>query len=499
MNVILIMIDSLNRKYISPYGMDIETPNFERLAKRCVTLDNHWTGSLPTMPCRHEVMAGLHEYLWRGWGPIEPYDVTLPQLCTEKSLVSMLLTDTYHYFQEGSGNYHMDFMGWEFYRGHERDNWITDPTEPRRIYRKMLEEKGDRASPYMRNTDKFRDERDFFSPRLLNRAAEWLDANRSHKNFFLMIDSFDVHEPLHVPPPYDTMYDPEFEGEWPIWNNYGPADRYPPEIVKHIRAQYMGKISMLDKWLGRVLDRMDRYNLWSNSLVLVTSDHGHHFGEHGILGKNLPPFFDILTHIPLFVSFPGMKPKPGSRSNLLTSQIDVYPTVAEALGLKIPKSWKYHGFSMLPALRGKAKSVRDIAHTGYFGASLVATDGRHTLHKFPAREDNQPLYMYGINLEQFHKRDKAPYVKAETGRFLPYTDAIVYRVKLEQPPALGKTSAAVKGVVRDLLFDLKAGDNIEQNIHAKRPDVVARLTKKLIADLKRIEAPAEQFERLGLK
>ena len=104
MNVILIMVDSLNRTYLEPYGNDwIKTPNFNRLAERCVTCDRHWTGSLPTMPCRHEVMAGRHEYLWRGWGPLEPYDVTLAQLCREKDQVSMLLTDCYHYFQEGSG------------------------------------------------------------------------------------------------------------------------------------------------------------------------------------------------------------------------------------------------------------------------------------------------------------------------------------------------------------------------------------------------------------
>ena len=198
MNVILIMIDSLNRNYVTPYGMkgEIQTPNFERLAARTVTMESHWTGSLPTMPCRHEVMAGRHEYLWRGWGPLEPYDVSLAQLCEAQKKVSMFLTDCYHYFAEGSGNYHTDFAGWEFYRGHERDNWITDPIEPRRIYRKMLEDKGERAMTYVKNTDSFRDERDFFAPRLLARAADWLDRNHTHKDFFFVIDSFDVHEPF---------------------------------------------------------------------------------------------------------------------------------------------------------------------------------------------------------------------------------------------------------------------------------------------------------------
>ncbi len=75
MNVILIMIDSLNRTYLSPYGNAwIDTPNFQPLAERCLTMDQHWAGSLPTMSARREVMAGRHEYPWRGWGPLEPYE-----------------------------------------------------------------------------------------------------------------------------------------------------------------------------------------------------------------------------------------------------------------------------------------------------------------------------------------------------------------------------------------------------------------------------------------
>ncbi len=500
MNVILIMIDSLNRTYLEPYGNEwIKTPNFSRLAERCVTCDSHWTSSLPTMPCRHEVMAGRHEYLWRGWGPLEPFDVTLAQLCGEKKRVSMLLTDCYHYFQEGSGNYHMDFMGWEFLRGHETDNWITDPVDdPPRIYRKMLEEKGEKGAVYMRNTARFRDERDFFGPRLLNRAAEWLDHNHPHENFFFMVDSFDVHEPFHVPPPYDAMYDPDFVGEWPIWNQYGPAENFDPAVLKHIRAQYAGKVTMFDKWLGLVLDRMDRYNLWDSTLLIVTSDHGHHLGEHGWVGKNKPPLYRHMTNIPLFVSMPGMKPAPGSRADWLTSQIDLYPTIAEALGLNIPDGYVFHGYSLLPLLRGETDRVRDIAHTGYFGFPITVTDGRWVLHKQPARPDNAPLSRYGIRLEAFHKRSADPYVNGETGKFLPYTDATVFRVPVKRRAAFEPETEAKEEAVKDLLFDLEVGEEDSQNQIDAHPDQAERLRAALVQELRRVQAPEEQFERLGL-
>jgi len=313
-----------------------------------------------------------------------------------------------------------------------------------------------------------------------------------------MIDSFDVHEPFHVPPPYDTMYDPDFVGEWSIWNKYGPVDTYPPEIVKHIRAQYAGKVTMLDKWMGLVLDRMDRYGLWDNTMLIVTSDHGHHLGEHGWIGKNKPPLYRHMTNIPLFISMPGMAPEKGSRASWLTSQIDIYPTVAEALGLEIPEGYVYHGYSLLPLLRGEVDKVRDCAHTAYFGFPVAITDGRWVLHKHPVRPDNSPLYTYGINLEAFHKRSKDPYVKGETGRFLPYTDAIVYRVPVKQRSAFEPETDAEKEETKDLLFDLEVGEDDSQNQLQTHPEEAKRLQEMLAAEFQRIQAPEEQYERLGL-
>lgn len=501
MNVILLMIDSLNRTYLSPYGeKDARTSNFERLAKKCVTMDMHWTGSLPTMPARHEVMAGRYDYLWKGWGPLEPYDVTLAQMCKPKNIMSMMLTDTYHYFQEGSGNFHTDFEGWELLRGHERDGWKTAPVEnPSRVYKRLIEEKGDLGMRYIRNTNNFREERDFFGPKIMSKAAEWLDDNHMLDKFFFCVDSFDVHEPFHVPPPYDKMFDPDYEGDPVIWSWYGDSSQYPADVVNNIRAQYKGKIAMFDKWFGMFLDRMDRYNLWENTMVIVTTDHGVHLGEHGQLGKNQPPYYTLLTQIPMFVWHPQMALKSGTHSKALTSTIDLYPTIAEALGLEIPEGYTYHGYSMLPFLTGKADKVRDFAHSGYYGAGVVATDGNYVLHKFPIAS-NQPLYCYGIRLERFHNRTMEPYLKGEAGKFLPYTDCNVFKVPMAGPPAQGKSSLEVKGEMKSMLFDLngKGDSDISLNVIDQHPDVAENLKKKLAEDLKRIQAPEEQFVRLGL-
>lgn len=496
MNVVLIVSDTLNRFYLTPYGAKgIQTPNFERLAKRSVTFDSHWTGSLFTIPCRHEILTGRLNYLWREWGPLEPYDLTIPALCEDAGKVSMLITDLYHYFQKGAGNYHMDFTGWDFIRGHETDNWITKPVEAPHHYERMIDEKGAKGEQYMRNTIDFRDERDYFGPKTLNAAAEWLDDNHTHEDFFLMVDCFDVHEPFHVPPPYDTMYS-DYDGDWSIWSNYGLLENFDPDEARHIRAQYMGKITMFDKWLGHVLDRMDRYDLWDDTLFLFTADHGHLLGENDYIGKGLLPMLSGVTNIPLFVSAPGMKMKAGRHSKLLTSQVDLYPTICEALGVENPASNAIHGFSMMPAMRGEVRKIRDVAHTGSFGRPICVTDGRHALHKMPARADNQPLFKYGVALDGFHTRNADLYKDAETGRFLPYTDATVYRAPIDKKCVFPYYEGDLPHP--DLLFDLKQGDRLDQDVIADNPKVATRLAKKLAADLRRIQAPAEQFERLGL-
>ena len=74
MKAIFVILDTLRGDYLEPYGNTwVKTPNLTRLAREGVTFDNHWVGSLPCMPARREFMTGRHNFLFRGWGPIEPF------------------------------------------------------------------------------------------------------------------------------------------------------------------------------------------------------------------------------------------------------------------------------------------------------------------------------------------------------------------------------------------------------------------------------------------
>jgi arylsulfatase A-like enzyme len=122
MKTVLVLMDSLNRHFLSAYGNSwVKTPNIDRFAAMSVTLDNHWIGSVPYMPARRDMLTGRLNFLERQWGGIEPYDITLPALLKKAGVYSHMETDHYHYFHPGGENYHAPFDSWTLHRGQEYD------------------------------------------------------------------------------------------------------------------------------------------------------------------------------------------------------------------------------------------------------------------------------------------------------------------------------------------------------------------------------------------
>ena len=106
MNVILVLIDSLNRHHLSAYETSpVSTPNLDRLFEKAWRFDNHFVGSLPCMPARREIFAGRKDFLWRPWGPLEPFDDRLPRLLEQRGYSTAIVTDHYHYWEEEANGY----------------------------------------------------------------------------------------------------------------------------------------------------------------------------------------------------------------------------------------------------------------------------------------------------------------------------------------------------------------------------------------------------------
>ena len=94
MKTIVFLMDSLSRRYLPAYGNTwVHTPNIDRLAARSCVFDNHFVGSAPCMPARHDLLTGRLEFLERNWSPIQPFDCTLPYVLHKHGVFSHMTTD----------------------------------------------------------------------------------------------------------------------------------------------------------------------------------------------------------------------------------------------------------------------------------------------------------------------------------------------------------------------------------------------------------------------
>ncbi|MCG8500017.1 MAG: sulfatase [Firmicutes bacterium] len=495
MKAIMILADSVNRRYLSAYGNDwVKTPNLERLQEKCVVFDNHWTGSAPCMPARRDIMTGRLNFLDRNWGAIEPFDRTLPDILREQNLFTHMVTDHYHYLEIGGENYCQLFNTWECFRGQENDVWVSKVNyEPETAARC-----GRYVPQYELNRTKFLAEADYPTPKTLQAAAHWLEENKEADNYLLWVEVFDPHEPFDTPDDYLAPYEDHYDGPLYNWPKYAPV-KEPEEAVTHIRNRYAATLTMTDKWLGKILDVMDQNNMWEDTMVIFMTDHGYMLGEHGFMAKIYMPAYNEVFHIPLMIHYPG-DVDTDHRVKALTQNIDILPTVLDYFGISRNRCRnKLHGKSLIPLLKGETESIREYALYGYFGKSVNITDGKYTYFRASVREDNLPLYLYTAmptTLCQYYGLNTiSDFKKIETGRYLKWTDYPVYKIPAEiiESQRFNQRSQ-YNG--EHLLFDIEKDYGQHHMIQDEQVEKV--LMEKMKKAVMEYEAPEEQLIRLGL-
>ncbi len=216
-NAIVVLLDSLNRHMLGAYGgTEFQTPNLDRFATRALRFEKHFSGSLPCMPARHDMLCGALDFLWRPWGSVEIWEHTITGYLREAGVTTMLISDHPHLFETGGENYHTEFTAWDYERGGESDPWKTR-ADPSHIG--APESSG--FAMYDRSRSYYREETDFPGPRTMSAAAKWIDDNaQQHDRFMLFVDEFDPHEPFDTPEQYASMYDDTWEGPHLIWPPY---------------------------------------------------------------------------------------------------------------------------------------------------------------------------------------------------------------------------------------------------------------------------------------
>ena len=396
MRTILVFFDTLNRSALGAYGgTEVATPNFDRFALRAQCFDNHYAGSLPCMPARRDLHTGRMNFMHRSWGPLEPFDNSLPALLRSGGVFSHLVTDHFHYFEDGGANYHTRYTTWDLIRGQEYDTWKPQVSPNIQRYKKLYSNKNyndpseDNRLQHQVNREYIQIEEEHPGPRCVNAALEFLDANKNSDNWFLQLECFDPHEPFFVPDHYkENLPESGYNGPVLDWPRYGPAE-YEPEEVAELRRNYHALVAMCDTHFGYLLDYLDRHDMWKDTAVIVTTDHGFLLGEHDWWGKNTPPYFEEISHIPLMIHIPGDSEFSSNRNDWVTQTHDLMPTILDLHGVKIPK--EVCGRSVL-----KAKPADRTAVFGQFGGPIGASDGRYVLYLYPSSIEQKGLFEYTL-------------------------------------------------------------------------------------------------------
>lgn len=492
MRAVTIMYDSLNRRYLPPYGCeDIIAPNFRRLADHCVTFDNFYCGSMPCMPARRELHTGRYNFLMRSWSPLEPFDDSIPEILSQNNVCTQFVSDHCHYWQDGGLTYHQRFSCYDFIRGQEGDEWHArakgyDTMTGKRLAR--------RQDPINREYTR---EENCCHARCFASAMDFLEHNVGEDNWYLHLEYFDPHEPFDCPDKYKALYadEPLPSFDWPL---YLPSEEQNPEDLRQAVINYKACISMCDDYLGRILDFFDEHDMWKDTMLIVNTDHGYLLGEHGYFAKNYMPCYEELVNIPFFLHDPRYQSADGTRRNALCQTIDIPATLLDFFGLEIPASMQ--GKSLLPVVEEDRMTHESILF-GYFGKHINVRDQRYVYMR--AARDNTQLNEYTLmptRLAAIFRREELISAGTELYTGFDYCGNVpMLKIpgNTQYVPDASHHQYDYHLRYGDLLFDLQEDPGQLQNLSDDEV-LTERMTEKMIELMKQTQAPPEQYLRMGL-
>jgi arylsulfatase A-like enzyme len=424
-NVVLVIIDSLRKDHLGAYGNDwIRTPNLDALAKESLRFTRAYPESAPTICARRAIHTGLRSWPFRdwkppkgediilqGWQPIPKGQAHLAEILKQSGYTTMFETDNMHQYK-ASYNFQQGFDVFDFIRGQTTDNYMPNWTFPReRVQNALL--KGNvtamraQMQQYWANVEgrllaERQTEEDWFTPRVFSGAMELLEAaGAAEQPFFLVVDNYDPHEPWDTPEEYVSLYDDEpYDGPEPYSVIYGNSDYLTERELKRMKARYAGEVTMVDTWLGNFLDKMEQMNLFENTLLLVLSDHGVAFGEHGYTGKPAYALWPEITDVPFMIRHPEGKGS-GETSDYFASTHDVAPTILGFLGMEPEQPMDGQDLSVL--FDGGAPEERSHFTLGYNDRAW-ARDEDYVMF---AKNDGSNVLLYDLNADPEMKTDIA--------------------------------------------------------------------------------------------
>jgi len=315
-NLILVSIDTLRADRIGCYGYQTETsPVLDRLAREATVFTRAIVQSPWTLPSHMSLLTSLYPSTHGVGGASRRLGaavITLPEILREAGYATAGFVDA-HFL---AGRYGFR-RGFDTYRNSKGKGLAT----------------------------------------ILPEAENWLREKR-REPFFLFFHVFDCHCPYTPPEEVAARFSPDYSGELDLAGRCGvdgfPLENLSAADIRYIGQQYDGEIYALDGGLERLWDFLRKEGLLENTVLVVTSDHGEEFMEHGRIGHTRSVYHELL-HVPLLIRLPGKNP-PGRTIGETVLSLDIAPTLLELAGLPVPETWQ--GRSLIGELRGEGGESR---------------------------------------------------------------------------------------------------------------------------------------------
>ena len=223
---------------------------------------------------------------------------------------------------------------------------------------------------------------------------------------------FDPHEPWDPPESYAARYHDNYPCKRPIIAYDFNNKDVPAEDVEWIRALYAAEVSLVDRWIGYLLETIEHLGLFEDTMVVFTSDHGTEFGEHGYIQKEAHLLHPPVVQLPLLISTPNPAHQ-GKRAKGLVSALDFLPTMLDCIEVEGPNDMQ--GASAMSLVDGTNTSIRDFVATGFQGYSAVRDlEWNFIFPVVRGKDDIIPKRLYHTSndpLEQNNVIDDYPDVK----------------------------------------------------------------------------------------
>ena len=347
MNVILVVIDTLRPDHLGAYGYGRNTsPSIDKLADEGVSFANTYCTLSRSDASMTSMLTGLYPYshgVRMVWGnKRNPSIISLPEILQSHGYVTGCI--------RSGGELHEGFG--KGFRDFDLMSWKIKNKIKRGIYKIF-------------NPDNFLGT----AEQRVTTAIKWIDSNKN-KKFFLMLHSNDLHWPYPVPKPYEHMFDAEYRGEHDFATMckgtitrgeliFG-LKKLPKEEVNHAIAHYDGGIRYIDYHLKRLFDFLKAKNIYDDTLIILTADHGENFGEHGFYFQHGASLYETSLKVPLILKIPNKK-IINKKIDAKIQVLDIMPTVLDVLS--IPLVDNIEGKSLLPLIDEKVSSIRDFVFT----------------------------------------------------------------------------------------------------------------------------------------